>query len=122
MQRLASTLLLCLVGVFGGCKRETPAMPESRFAFIVDDVFYIQPPVDRVIMVGTIQDGSVKAGDSVAVHTTNGMTTVVVEKIEHPKSPDIQQASKGDQVGLRVNGIRKEQVSKGDKVTGKSSE
>jgi translation elongation factor EF-Tu-like GTPase len=43
----------------------------------------------------------------------------VVEAIEAFKADEIQQASAGDQVGLRLQGIKKDETSKGDKVIGK---
>jgi translation elongation factor EF-1alpha len=122
MQRLAMGLVFGLTGMLAGCKKETAVMPESQFAFTVEEVFYIKPPIDRVIIVGTVQDGAVKIGDSVVVHTPAGIVPVVVETIESPTRGAAKEAAKGQQVGLRVNGIKKDQVSRGDKVTGKSAE
>jgi translation elongation factor EF-1alpha len=85
--------------------------------FTVEEVFYIQPPVDRVILVGTINEGTVRVGDKLVVHTSAGPVDVAVDNIESIQQGDLEQASKGQQVGLRLGGIRKDQPSKGDRVT-----
>jgi|GEM_PF-4994554 translation elongation factor EF-1alpha len=85
--------------------------------FTVEEVFYIKPPVDRVILVGTINEGAVRVGDKVVVHTSAGPVDVAVDNIESIKQGDLKQASKGQQVGLRLTGIRKDQPSRGDHVT-----
>jgi translation elongation factor EF-Tu-like GTPase len=86
----------------------------------VEEVFYIKPSVDRVILVGTVQGGTVKAGGTASVECKGGPVSVVVEGIESFKQGAIKQASKGDQVGLKLRGIGKDQPSKGDWVIGKS--
>jgi translation elongation factor EF-Tu-like GTPase len=95
-------------------------MPQPTFKFTVEEVFYIKPPVDRVILVGTVQEGTVKAGDSATVECAAGSISVVVDGIEAFKQGDVKQATKGEQVGIRLRGITKDQPSKGDRVIGKS--
>ena len=85
--------------------------------FTVEEVFHIKPPVDRVILVGTVNEGTVRVGDKLAVHTAAGPVGVVVDNIESIQQGDLKQASKGQQVGLRLTGVRKDQPSKGDRVT-----
>lgn len=85
--------------------------------FTVEEVFYIKPPVDRVILVGTIGEGTIVPGQRAVVHTSTGAVDVVVEGIEGIKQGNLSSASKGDQVGLRLTGIRKDQPSRGDTVT-----
>lgn len=85
--------------------------------FIVEEVFYIKPPVDRVILIGIVRDGSVKAGKSVIVHTSSGPVDATVEVIETINRGDIEQATAGEQVGLRLTNIRKDQPTRGDRVT-----
>jgi len=82
--------------------------------FTVEEIFYIKPPVDRVILVGTINEGTVRVGDKLVVHTSAGPIDVAVDNIESIQEGDLKQASKGQ---LRVAGIRKDQPSKGDRVT-----
>lgn len=90
-------------------------MPQPTFQFTVAEVFYIKPPVDCAILVGTVQDGAVKAGDAATVECTGGSVSVVVEGIEAFKQGDVKQATKGEQVGLKLRGITKNQPSKGDR-------
>lgn len=99
--------------------RVTRSMPQPTFRLTVEEVFYIKPPVDRVILVGTVQDGTVKAGDAATVECAAGSVSVTVEGIEAFKQGDVKQASKGEQVGLKLRGITKDQPSKGDQVSGK---
>jgi translation elongation factor EF-1alpha len=85
--------------------------------FTVEEVFYIKPPIDRVILVGIINEGTVRVGDKLVVHTSAGSVGVSVDNIESVQHGDLKVASKGQQVGLRLTGIRKGQPSKGDRVT-----
>jgi translation elongation factor EF-Tu-like GTPase len=111
---------LLLIAALCGCRSETPPMPQPTFRFTVEEVFYIKPPVDSVILVGTVQDGTVKAGDPATVECKAGSVSVVVEGIEAFKQGDVKQATKGEQVGLKLRGITMDQPSKGDRVIGKS--
>jgi translation elongation factor EF-Tu-like GTPase len=95
-------------------------MPQPPFRFTVEEVFYIKPPVDRVILVGTVQEGTVKAGDAATVESKAGSLSVVVEGIEAFKQGEVKHATKGEQVGLKLRGITRDQASKGDRVIGKS--
>jgi translation elongation factor EF-Tu-like GTPase len=95
-------------------------MTQPTFRFTVEEVFYIKPPVDRVILVGTIQEGTVRTGDTATVECKAGPVSVVVEGIEAFKQADITQASKGEQVGLKLRGINKDQPAKGDRIVGSS--
>jgi hypothetical protein len=95
----------------------TPAAATPTMNFTVEHVFYIKPPVDRVIVVGTVTDGSVRVGDELVVHTAAGPVTVGVENIESVQQGDLRQASKGQQVGLRLTGVSNGQVVAGDRVT-----
>jgi len=95
-------------------------MTQPGFRFTVEEVFYIKPPVDRVILVGTVQEGTVKTGDTATVECKAGPVSVFVEGFEAFKQGDVKQATKGEQVGLKLRGITKDQPSKGDRVIGKS--
>jgi translation elongation factor EF-Tu-like GTPase len=116
----ASFPYLFLMFALCGCHEDRPSMTQPTFRFIVEEVFYIKPPVDRVILVGTVQEGTVQTGDTATVECKGGPISVVVEGIETFKQGDIKQASKGDQVGLKLRGITKDQPSRGDWVIGKS--
>jgi translation elongation factor EF-1alpha len=93
------------------------SQPASALQFTVEDVFYIKPPVDRVILVGTITQGTVFTGQKATVRTANGPVEVVVEEIDAFTQNNLKKASKGDQVALRLTGIKKDEPSRGDKVT-----
>ncbi len=102
-----------LFGLFG-CKDRSD-VPIAGLAFTVEHIFYIKAPVDRVILVGVVSDGQVSVGDSLIVHCREGQVPVVVDGIETPQG-DLKRASKGQQVGLRLSGIRKDQATTGDRV------
>ncbi len=89
-------------------------------SFTVEEVFYIKPPIDRVILVGTITEGMVRVGDKLVVQTLTGPIDVSVDNIESIQNSDLKQASRGQQIGLRLTGIRKDQTSRGDRVTAAS--
>jgi translation elongation factor EF-Tu-like GTPase len=112
-------LSLLLIAALCGCRGESPAMTQPTFRFTIEEVFYIKPPVDRVILVGTVQKGTVKSGDTATVECKGGLVSVVVEGIEAFKQGDVKQAAKGEHVGLKLRGITKDQPSKGDLVVGK---
>jgi hypothetical protein len=102
--------------------KTAPAATGATMNFTVEEVFYIKPPVDRVILVGTISEGSVRVGQTVVVHTSAGPINAVIDNIESIQQGDLRHASKGQQVGLRLTGIRKDQPSKRDRVTAAGGE
>ena len=77
MQRIIRLPLL-LIAALGGCRGESPSMSQPTFRFTVEEVFYLKPPVDRVILVGTVQEGTVKSGDTATVECKGGPVSVVV--------------------------------------------
>jgi translation elongation factor EF-Tu-like GTPase len=95
-------------------------MPQPTFRFEVEEVLYIKPPVDRLILVGTVKEGTVRSGDTATVECKAGPVSVVVEGIETFKQGDVRQATNGEPAGLKLRGITKDQPSKGDWVIGKS--
>jgi translation elongation factor EF-Tu-like GTPase len=93
------------------------SQPTLAMQFKVEDVFYIKPPVDRVILVGTISVGRVVRGQKAIVHTANGAVAVIVESIDSFKVNNLPDAIAGEQVALHLTGIKKEQPARGDLVT-----
>jgi len=89
--------------------------PEAAFAFTVEKTYYIKSE-DRVVLVGTVNEGSVKVGDSLTVRCQGGDVRMVLEGINTTHHGEVPKASKGQQVELKLRGIRKEQPSPGDKV------
>ena len=80
----------------------------------VAHVFYITT-IDRVVVVGTVSFGSVKPGDQLIVRNGRTDVPVTVERLDHP-TRKMETAAGGDQVGLVLVGIRKDQVHSGDLV------
>ena len=111
----ATLTLLC------GCSSKTAKEKPAPFRMTVHDVFYIKT-LDRVIVTGVIESGSVRTGDKLEVKTVNGMVAVVVEKLEHPKKPDVSEAHTGQDIGLTLQGIGKDQVASGDIVVAREEE
>ena len=101
--------------------RFRPTKP-ARFEFQVHDVFYIKSPIDRVILTGRMERGRVHKGDAAVVQTRTGPVRVMVEGIEvlgwRPGDPETITATAGDQIGLRLTGISRDQPSPGDRVIG----
>ncbi len=84
------------------------------FKLRVENVFYIRT-IDRVIVTGSVSSGTVMAGDHLVVRSGSMVLPVTVERLEHPKLT-LESASKGQQVGLVLIGINKDQVRDGDSV------
>lgn len=81
------------------------------FQFSVEEAFYIKP-LDRVILVGTVDEGTVRPGDALVVMAMSGPIHVVVEQIEvFRQSEGAASATEGQQVGLRLVGINQQQVA-----------
>jgi translation elongation factor EF-Tu-like GTPase len=107
----ALVLVACAVLSAGCSPKEDPV----TFRLPVQHVFYIKT-LDRVIVTGVIDAGSVRAGDQLAVQTAAGVIPVVVDKLEHPKKENVFEARAGEDIGLMLQGITKEQVASGDVV------
>lgn len=124
-QHSAFVGIFALVAAASACDAEvvttrpttTPATGIPTMDFTVEEVFYIKPPVDRVVLVGTISAGAVRIGDNLVVHTSAGPVSVAVDNILSIQRGDLKEARKGEQVGLQLRGIRKEQPSRGDRVS-----
>jgi hypothetical protein len=88
---------------------------QPTFLFTVEHVFY-EPRVDRVILGGIVNEGTVKVGDSLTVQCRSGDVAVALEDIVTLDRGKVQQASRGQDVCLILRGIRKEQPAPGDRV------
>jgi translation elongation factor EF-1alpha len=95
-----------------GTKKQEPPLH-----FTVQHVFYIKPPVDRVMLVGKVDQGVVRKDDVVVVHTGANSLEAKVEGIERIQQGDTPAAYSGDQVALRVTGVSKDAVKPGDTIT-----
>jgi len=94
--------------------RTAPKQP--AFLFTIDLVFYNEPPVDRVILAGTVNLGTVRISDSLTVLCQGGGVAVVLEDIVVLGLGKVQQARMGQEVSLILRGIREEQPARGDCV------
>jgi len=101
------------------CSRRAPAVSNTPFRMTVQNVFFIKT-VERVIVTGVVSQGAVHAGDKLIVQTKAGPIAVVVEKLEHPKMTNMTEAVAGQDVGLMLSGIGKEQVAAGDEIVSKT--
>ena len=95
--------------------RRKPSPNNAPFSFTIEHEFYIKPPVDRVILVGTVGSGCVTVGDKLIVRCLSCDIPVTVEGIETPKG-ELREANRPQQVGLRLSGIAQDQVIIGDQV------
>jgi len=92
-------------------------MASQGFTFTVQDVFYIKPPVDRVMLIGTVDEGTVRPGDAVRIWMSGKAIPATVEAIERIRVGQIPSATAGDQVALRFAGIPSDQIKPGDSIT-----
>ena len=88
------------------------ALKYGDFRIKIEDVFYIHGR--GVVVTGRVESGEVKLGDQVILHRKdNSEILVVIKGIEqfrkHKKS-----AAEGENVGLLLGDINKEDVSAGD--------
>jgi hypothetical protein len=91
-------------------------LTQPPFIFTVESVFYSEPPVDRVLLVGAVNLGAATVGDPLIVLCQSGSVAVVLEDILTLDRGRIPQAIKGQEVCLALRGIRKEQPAPGDCV------
>jgi len=112
-------LLASIVGLFRGYGTHQMPMANSGFQFTVEEVFYVKPPVDRVILVGTVQEGTVRMGDAAVFHSRDGPIDVDIESIDSIRQGTVNEATAGSQVGLKVRGLTQEQPARGNRVVGK---
>jgi len=92
-------------------------MPNRQFAFTVQHVFYLKPPIDRVMLVGVVDKGTVRPGDAVVVEASGRAFPTTVEAIERLRVGQIPSAGAGDQVALRFANVPADQVKAGDRIT-----
>lgn len=85
--------------------------PNCSFSMMVEDVFYITGR--GTVATGKISKGTVTVGDTVMV---NGISTII-NGIEMFRRAPLDSASEGDNVGLLLNQIDMNQISKGDIIT-----
>jgi|SRR5262245_36612696 translation elongation factor EF-Tu-like GTPase len=97
--------------------REHLSMSNPSFTLTVQHVFYIKPPIDRVMVVGVVDQGTVRPGDAAVIEGSGRAMRATVEAIVALSMEEIPSAETGDQVALRFAGIPKDQVKAGDRVS-----
>jgi elongation factor Tu len=92
---------------------------DPLFHMTVQDVFSIR---DRgTVVTGKIESGTLNAGDEIFIQRQGYSKKAVVTGIEAFRK-QIQQARTGDNVGLLLRDIGKEDVQRGDVLVGSDSE
>jgi elongation factor Tu len=91
-------------------------MPDDvLFQMTVEDVFSIRGR--GTVVTGKIEQGVLQVGDVVELRGTYDTREVVVTAIEMFRK-NVEQAGPGDNVGLVLGDIIKDEVSRGDELVG----
>jgi elongation factor Tu len=92
---------------------------DPSFRMTVEDVFSIR---DRgTVVTGKIESGTLHAGDEISIQRQGYAKKAVVTAIEMFRK-QLQQAKAGDNVGLLLRDIGKQDVQRGDVLVGSGSE
>lgn len=119
--------IFCLFFIVG-CSDDTPStatavetetsVPEpvkrtnrEKFAMGVKDFFVIGG--DQIVVTGQIASGTVATGDTICISSSTGNNVQAEVTGMEKSSKVIQQASAGENVGIMLGGIDKDQVGKG---------
>ncbi|MGC9393892.1 MAG: EF-Tu/IF-2/RF-3 family GTPase [Anaerolineae bacterium] len=108
--------------------QEEPTMSETNFAgpspfgatltgfrMTVQDVFSIKGR--GTVVTGTVESGTITEGAAIEVHGPSGVTQTVVQGIEMFRRT-MSQANAGDNVGILLRGVQRDQVQRGDVLMG----
>ena len=92
---------------------ETHGMPAraSGFRMTVADVFAIKGR--GTVVTGRVESGGIAVGDAVELHGANGIKQTVVDGIEKFRKT-LARAETGDNIGMLLSGIGKDDVQHGD--------
>ena len=91
---------------------------DPTFRLTVQDVFAIR---DRgTVVTGKIESGTIKTGDEINILQQGSAKKAVVTGIEMFRK-QLQQAQTGDNVGLLLRNIGKQDVQRGDTLVGPDS-
>jgi len=113
---IAVVVGLILLGVAGALIRilmpagaviKRTELPDFRMT--IDDVFALKQ-LGSVVVVGVINTGQVKVGDTLTVDTENTQIMVQVNGIELGFDNPVQSANAGDKVGVMLSGINNDQI------------
>ena len=81
------------------------------FRMTVEDVFSIKGR--GTVVTGKIESGTIKVGDEIAIQGQNGAKRTVVAGVEMFRKT-MSQANAGDNVGILLRDITKQDVQQGD--------
>ena len=84
------------------------------FRMTVEDVFVIRNR--GVVATGRVEAGTLKVGDVVSINGGPGVQVDAIEKFRKK----IDEAATGENVGLLIKGIEKNQLDRGDVLTSSS--
>ncbi len=88
-------------------------MPDSEFIFGIEDVFSITGR--GIVVTGRVQKGTIMVGENVKIYSNGQILESSVTGIEmFRKTLDV--ANEGDNCGLLLNGITRDQIHRGDFV------
>jgi len=86
------------------------------FKMTVEEVFAIKNR--GVVATGLVESGTLRVGDTVQINNGPGVTVTAIEKFRK----QLDEATAGENVGLLMKGIKREQLNRGDVLTSSSSE
>ncbi len=89
--------------------------PDSLFRMIVNDVFFIRGR--GTVVTGQIESGTLNIGDEIYLRRSNSSRKVTVNGIEMFRKL-LDQAKAGDNVGVLLRDLTKQEVEKGDVLLG----
>lgn len=88
---------------------------DSDFRMTANNVFGIRNR--GAIVVGTVESGSISKGDTLYIHSANGVKQTVVDAIQMFEKTKAN-AVTGDNVGMLLRGVNKSDVHRGDILKG----
>ena len=93
----------------------TTGASNTGFRMTVQDVFFIKGR--GTVVTGTVESGTIIEGAAVEIHGSSGVTQTVVQGIEMFRRIK-SQANAGDNVGILLRGLQRDQVQRGDVLIG----
>jgi elongation factor Tu len=93
--------------------------PDLSFRMTIEDVFAIRGR--GTVVTGRVESGTLHVGDTVKIETWDGVIKAVVTGIEMFRRR-VKQANVGDIVGVVLRDVAKEDVQRGDVLTGNSAD
>ena len=92
--------------------------PDPSFRMSIEDVFAIRGR--GTVVIGQVESGTLQIGDVVKIETQGDTIETVVTGIEKFRRR-LKQASEGDNVGVLLHDVAKEDVQRGDVLIGTGS-